>query len=99
VIAWHTPERGRIEITVADNGIGIPAEHRERVFGLFQRLDGRDEYPGTGVGGLAFCKRIVEQHGGTIVLEETPGGGCTVCAQLLDINDTGETASAPMEIA
>jgi two-component system, sensor histidine kinase and response regulator len=97
-IACHTPERGRVDVTVADNGIGIPAEHRERVFGLFQRLHGRDEYPGTGVG-LAFCKRIVEQHGGTIVLDDTPGGGCTVRAQLVDVDEENDVAIPPMEIA
>ena len=72
------PVDGRgFELTIADNGIGVPPEYREQVFGLFQRLHSRDAYPGTGVG-LALCKRIVEQHGGTIALEETSGGGCTV---------------------
>jgi two-component system sensor histidine kinase/response regulator len=68
---------GGVEIVVADNGIGVPVQYREKVFGLFQRLHQRDEYPGTGVG-LALCKRIVEEHAGTIGLEETAGGGCTV---------------------
>ena len=76
-IAWCTLGDGAVEVAVADNGIGVPTEHREWVFGLFQRLHRREEFPGTGVG-LAICKRIVEEHDGTIGLEETPAGGCTV---------------------
>ncbi len=86
------PRPGWMEATVADNGIGIPAEHRERVFGLFQRLHGREAYAGTGIG-LAFCKRIVELHGGTIGIEDTPGGGCTVRLRLADIPETSELVS------
>jgi signal transduction histidine kinase len=76
-IAWRALDDGAVEVAVADDGIGVPSEHREWVFGLFQRLHRREEFPGTGVG-LAICKRIVEEHDGTIGLEETPGGGCTV---------------------
>lgn len=73
-------------LTFADNGIGIPAKHRERVFGIFQRLHGRD-IPGTGIG-LAICRRIVEQHGGTITVADTAGAGATFLIRLPDGNAT-----------
>jgi signal transduction histidine kinase len=59
---------------VSDNGMGIPAEHHERIFGLFNKLDARSE--GTGVG-LALVKRIIEIHGGRIWVESEPGMGAT----------------------
>ncbi|MFZ5478910.1 MAG: CHASE domain-containing protein [Myxococcota bacterium] len=65
------------EIAVRDNGIGIPEEHRERVFEMFRRLHARERYPGTGIG-LAVCKRVVERHGGRIWVDPAPGPGTTI---------------------
>lgn len=62
--------------SVADNGIGIAAEHKDYVFGLFTRLHAASEYSGTGLG-LAICRKLVERYGGRIWVESEEGQGAT----------------------
>jgi signal transduction histidine kinase len=71
----------RAEIRVSDNGIGFDASYATRIFRVFERLHGRSEYAGNGIG-LALCRKIAERHGGTIVAESAPGEGSTFIVTL-----------------
>lgn len=68
-------------ITVGDNGIGFDEKYLDRIFTPFQRLHGRGEYEGTGIG-LAVCRKIVERHGGALTAESKPGSGATFIVTL-----------------
>jgi len=72
---------GSAQITVADNGIGFEPQYSTRIFRVFERLNGRTEYPGTGIG-LALCHKIVSRHGGKIAAESQLGEGATFTVTL-----------------
>ena len=72
---------GNVQLTVRDNGIGFDPQYSLRIFRVFERLHGRTEYPGTGIG-LALCRKIAERHGGSIVADGRPGAGATMTVTL-----------------
>ncbi|MDI7216958.1 PAS domain S-box protein [Leptospira santarosai] len=77
----HPIEPNWIQITFADNGIGFDKKHDGKIFTLFQRLHGREDYEGNGIG-LAVCKKIIEFHGGRIYAESVLQKGSTFYVDL-----------------
>ena len=75
-----------VQVTVQDNGIGIEDRHLEQVFTIFQRLHGREQYPGNGIG-LPLVRKIVERHGGQVTLHSVPGQGTRVVFTLRAASD------------
>ena len=80
---------GRCRIIVEDNGIGFDEKYLDRIFTIFQRLHGRNEYEGTGIG-LAVCRKIAERHGGDITAKSAPGHGATFIVTLPAKQDARE---------
>ncbi|HEX9615866.1 MAG TPA: PAS domain S-box protein, partial [Anaerolineales bacterium] len=76
-----TTSRSYLQIRVEDNGTGFEEKFVERIFQPFQRLHGRSQYPGSGIG-LAICRKIVEQHSGSITAHSSPGQGSTFVISL-----------------
>ena len=69
------------QLIIKDNGIGFDEKYLDRIFAVFQRLHGRQEYEGTGIG-LAVCRRIVDRHKGAITAKSKPGEGATFVVTL-----------------
>jgi len=83
-LAHHLPLRKAYHrITITDNGIGFEEEYATKIFQIFQRLHGKAEYPGSGIG-LAICKKIVEHHNGIIFAENIPEQGAQFVIVLPD---------------
>jgi signal transduction histidine kinase len=76
-----------VQITFADNGIGFDNTYKERIFEMFQRLNERSLYEGTGIG-LALCSRIVANHHGTIYADGQEGEGAAFHV-ILPVSQTG----------
>ncbi len=83
VVEVHTTtcEAGRLQLVVEDNGIGFDAQYAERIFGIFERLHGRQDYAGTGIG-LAVCRKIAIRHGGDVTATGSPGSGARFVVDL-----------------
>ncbi len=106
-VAYRRPDRrlrirmdaetrgAEILLSVTDNGMGIPAEFRERVFRIFERLHGDQDLPGTGIG-LSLVKRIVEMAKGRVWIEDGDDGGTRVCFVLPAGGSDSMTAPAPL---
>ena len=80
----HEYQEGEHRFKLTDNGIGISTEHQEKVFNIFERIHGRNEYEGTGIG-LATCKKIVSNMGGDIWVEPSQKQGATFVFTLPDV--------------
>jgi PAS domain S-box-containing protein len=76
-----SPNHDIYQISIEDNGIGFEEKYLDRIFNVFQRLHSRSAYEGTGIG-LAICRKIVENHGGSITANSRPGKGTTFIVML-----------------
>jgi signal transduction histidine kinase len=93
-----TEARDLVTVCVSDNGVGIPAEHRERIFDRFYRVPNRDGSSGTGLG-LSIARSIIEGHHGKIWLESAPNRGASFCfalpRSLPELDSTAHNTSPP----
>jgi signal transduction histidine kinase len=81
----------QVVLRFRDNGIGFEEKYLDRIFTPFQRLHGRNEYEGTGIG-LAVCRKIVERHRGTITAQSAPAEGTTFILRLPVRQETPDAA-------
>ena len=77
------------QFLLSDNGLGIDKQHIDKIFGIFQRLHNNNQYEGTGIG-LAYCRKIVEMHGGSIFVESTINESTTFHFSISDISDPSD---------
>ena len=84
-----SPDQQICQIEISDNGIGFDDKYLDRIFLPFERLHGRSDYRGTGMG-LAICRKIVERHDGSISAKSSPGQGATFIVNLPVHNRQGE---------
>jgi signal transduction histidine kinase len=81
-VDWRRVD-GRVEVSVADQGVGIAPEHLEKIFNVFQRLHGDEEFAGTGIG-LAVVKKVADLLDGEVRVESEPGKGSTFIVSLTE---------------
>lgn len=89
IIIGASENQDFINLSISDNGIGFDEKYLDRIFQIFQRLDGR-KFDGSGIG-LAICRRIANKHGGTITAKSTPGTGATFYVTLKTTHSENST--------
>jgi signal transduction histidine kinase len=82
---WTQEQENWVRLWIEDNGIGIEPQYQEQIFGVFERLHGREAYPGTGIG-LAIVRKGAERLGGQAGVESTPGRGSRFWVELQGVS-------------